>query len=356
VLTGGFTSIEVNGGSGYVEVGAVEGGKQEFFISGYEEGKDYNVRIRHYNRFRIASSGYNEVTAHTLSGKTTAPNDVTGVSATGTQEGIEVTWTNPSDRDLGRLLIERARGDASVRGVLNGTYDWTPIAVVPKGEKFVDTFPYIQQSTTLDGLIYRVTTIDTSGNEGTAVENLEGIVEPTLPSAHSNIVYSSANPDTISSVNTGANEITMAEAHNYRTAAPIYFNGVLGGLTAGTVYYAIVTDTNKLKLATSEANALAGTAVVLTSFSSGSLTILYGYLTYTETNDENYFWTKFRYLNQAGSNVDVNLADIRGTQAEIEYVVTDNNEGNYSASQVTRMWIYSPFNHARLVLPTQTAY
>ena len=41
-------------------------------------------------------------------------------------------------------------------------------------------------------------------------------------------------------------------------------NGVPTGLTEGTTYYVIVADANNIKLATSAANAIAGTAINIT--------------------------------------------------------------------------------------------
>jgi hypothetical protein len=55
--------------------------------------------------------------------------------------------------------------------------------------------------------------------------------------------------------------------HLYPTALPIKMygsNGVPTGLTEGTTYYVIVADANNIKLATSAANAIAGTAINIT--------------------------------------------------------------------------------------------
>lgn len=77
-----------------------------------------------------------------------------------------------------------------------------------------------------------------------------------------------------SAINVVSDTITVAN-HGYSTAQAVTIstNGALpGGLSAGT-YYAIVVDSNTIKLATSAANATGGTAVNLTSVGSGTMTL-----------------------------------------------------------------------------------
>jgi len=64
-----------------------------------------------------------------------------------------------------------------------------------------------------------------------------------------------------------ANDTIQVFDHNYPTAMPVKIygsNDVPTGIVAGTTYYAIVSDVNNIKLATSAANAIAGTAINLT--------------------------------------------------------------------------------------------
>ena len=73
-----------------------------------------------------------------------------------------------------------------------------------------------------------------------------------------------ANSSTVSTTN---NTITVA-SHGHSTGDPIYYYGptnVIGGLSNGLLYFAIRSDANTLKLATSAANATAGTAIELTT-------------------------------------------------------------------------------------------
>lgn len=85
---------------------------------------------------------------------------------------------------------------------------------------------------------------------------------------------------TISAVNAGTDTLT-ATAHGLLTAGRFHVRNVGGalptGLTAGTDYFAIRVDADNIKVATSSANAIAGTPVVdITGAGSGTNTIEYG--------------------------------------------------------------------------------
>lgn len=90
---------------------------------------------------------------------------------------------------------------------------------------------------------------------------------------------------TISAVNPTNDELTIT-AHGLNNGdgpaaiyTPIGANpagAIPGGLAAVTDYWVIVVDANTVKLATSSANALAGTAIDITSAGSGTLELLVG--------------------------------------------------------------------------------
>jgi hypothetical protein len=76
-------------------------------------------------------------------------------------------------------------------------------------------------------------------------------------------------------VDTTAETITVT-AHGFSNTHKVTFsstNTVPGGLTAGTAYWVIRVDANTIKVASSEANAWAGTAINLTSQGAGTHTI-----------------------------------------------------------------------------------
>lgn len=89
---------------------------------------------------------------------------------------------------------------------------------------------------------------------------------------------------TISAVDTGADTLT-ATGHGLLTGDRFRVRNVDGalptGLAAVTSYFAIRLDADTLKVATTSANALAGTAINLTGAGSGTNTIEYG-LPYVE--------------------------------------------------------------------------
>lgn len=88
-------------------------------------------------------------------------------------------------------------------------------------------------------------------------------------------------------VNTGTEEITLSDTTLFQTGTPIVFNSsttIPAGLTVGTVYYAIWISSTKIKVATTEANARAGTAVNITSTGAGTHSI--GLVYTVSDNDE----------------------------------------------------------------------
>ena len=75
-------------------------------------------------------------------------------------------------------------------------------------------------------------------------------------------------------VSTTNNTITLS-SHGLSTGDPVYYyaaSNIIGGLDNSTLYYAIASDSNTIKLATTATNATAGTAVSLTSAPSSNTT------------------------------------------------------------------------------------
>ena len=75
-------------------------------------------------------------------------------------------------------------------------------------------------------------------------------------------------------VSTTNNTITLS-SHGLSTGDPVYYyaaSNIIGGLDNSTLYYAIAADSNTIKLATTAANATAGTAISLTSAPSSNTT------------------------------------------------------------------------------------
>ena len=75
-------------------------------------------------------------------------------------------------------------------------------------------------------------------------------------------------------VSTSNNTITLS-SHGLSTGDPVYYyaaSNVIGGLNISSLYYTIRTDANTIKLATTAANATAGTAISFTSAPSSDTT------------------------------------------------------------------------------------
>lgn len=89
------------------------------------------------------------------------------------------------------------------------------------------------------------------------------------------VSVTTAGTDGASATNLSTNTITST-SHGFATGTRLIYGAgtaATGGLTDGGIYYAIAVDANSLKLATSLENALAGTAVDLTSFGVGTGTL-----------------------------------------------------------------------------------
>lgn len=81
---------------------------------------------------------------------------------------------------------------------------------------------------------------------------------------------------TISNVNTGTDQLTITANNSVYTGSLINYvstGSAIGGLTSGVNYYAIRISSTIIQLATTLANALAGTAIDLTSGGSGTQTV-----------------------------------------------------------------------------------
>jgi hypothetical protein len=82
-------------------------------------------------------------------------------------------------------------------------------------------------------------------------------------------------------VDTSTDKITLSDATQFMTGAPIKFDStgtVPGGLTANTIYYSIFVDATHIKIATSAVNAQLGNAIDLTTTGSLQMRIRTSYV------------------------------------------------------------------------------
>jgi hypothetical protein len=110
------------------------------------------------------------------------------------------------------------------------------------------------------------TTITGTGSEGDIDGFLVYVYQTTLGTATFNA--------TATGVDVANNVITTTAAHGFVTGQPLVYSNAggttVGGLTQGGTYYAINASATTLKLATSEPNAIAGTAIDLTAAGTGT--------------------------------------------------------------------------------------
>lgn len=112
-----------------------------------------------------------------------------------------------------------------------------------------------------------------------------------LPANANNLTFATG------AVATATDIITLSSTTNYPTGTPVTFTStgtVPAGLSTGVVYYVINVSGTTIKVATSAANATAGTAIDITSTGSGTHTINLSYV--VADNDEIYLTGRYGEL------------------------------------------------------------
>lgn len=107
---------------------------------------------------------------------------------------------------------------------------------------------------------------------------------------------------TVTNVNASTNELTIAETDIPATGTSISFvvssGSAPGGLTSGQKYYAIKVSTTVVKLAETQGDALAGTAVDISSAGSGTFKLRLG-LNWSPVRSHAYIYNQMRTYVQA---------------------------------------------------------
>lgn len=154
-------------------------------------------------------------------------------------------------------LSAQLTATANVLDLLRGT-----TSTIISGEISADTDNSYIAVAPESGLVDDLVTI-AGPNDGRVI-----VFRPELPTQ--TITLKAPVTAAITLIDPVLNELTVA-AHGMVTGQQINLTGALpSGITAG-VYWAIVVDADKFKIATSKANALAGTAVDLTEAGGGTL-------------------------------------------------------------------------------------
>lgn len=114
---------------------------------------------------------------------------------------------------------------------------------------------------------------------GTAFGAGDGSTTFHLPDARGRVplaIGSGQHQATISAVDTGTDQLTVPTNESLQTGQAVVYassGSAIGGLTSSSTYYVIRVSATLVKLATSRANAVAGTAIDLTSAGSGTQTL-----------------------------------------------------------------------------------
>ena len=107
------------------------------------------------------------------------------------------------------------------------------------------------------------------------------------------VVYNAAEKVIIDTTNFSSTSSITSTAHGFSTGDPVVYvaNGSLpiNGLTSGTTYYAIATDSNTFKLATTSTNANNGTSFSITGGSGGSISDTFASPVNGLTDGETYY-------------------------------------------------------------------
>ena len=107
------------------------------------------------------------------------------------------------------------------------------------------------------------------------------------------VIYNAAEKVIIDTTNFSSTSSITSTAHGFSTGDPVVYvsNGSLpiNGLTSGTTYYAIATDSNTFKLATTSTNANNGTSFSITGGSGGSISDTFASPVNGLTDGETYY-------------------------------------------------------------------
>lgn len=243
-----------------------------------------------------------ETGAQSLSNKTLASPTVSGTlllqNAAGAQP--ELHLSEDPDNGTNKIILKAPAalgGDVTL--TLPPDDGDTGEALVTNGSGVLTFEPVVTDPTTTQGdilvrgaAVLERLALGTAGyapqSTGTTLAYRPAQTDVLRPSASYNIldndgyrtIICTAAPSTSTFSSRASNVITTTAPHNMLTGCPVVATStgtVPTGLTAGQVYYAIVTGASTFSFALSIANALAGTAVTLSGDGTGTRTFTPGF-------------------------------------------------------------------------------
>lgn len=189
------------------------GGNRTVRFYGVVGNTTYYARVRAVDWVGNASD-WSTTRNVTTAKDTTAPAQVSGLSAAGARTLIGLTWTRNTEADLSHYVIERSP---------TGSGSWTTLGTA-KLDYFIDrgfTEAQIQAGTTF---YYRVSAVDTSGNTGTA----SSVASASLSALGSDSIAANA----IVASKIAADAVTAEKIDVSQLSA---ISADMGTITAGTV-------------------------------------------------------------------------------------------------------------------------
>lgn len=183
--------------------------------------------------------------------------------------------------------------------------------------------------------------------------------------------------------------ITFNSAHNLKTGSSVKYNigtgTAIGGLTNNNTYYVINISNTKVKLASTKAQAEAGTAIDLTTLGSGISTLSSGYKTHYNPVPYNFDYTLnifVKYIDDGLQIIEqilpyftpfytVTLNDISSLDLKRDVQVTltgvtkdDTYEGTVDEDRImtwtltftAHSWVYPPIKDSKIIKNTITNF
>lgn len=138
----------------YQVAALLPGNSTEHYILDVENAALYNVRIRSLNSLGVFSDWIDE--DHEVVGKTEKPSDVSGLTATAKNYGIELKWNEISDLDRAGYIIKKGANWAASEFIAN-----------VKGSSF--TYNFLGTA----DINFLIKAVDTSGNESVNAAEVE---------------------------------------------------------------------------------------------------------------------------------------------------------------------------------------
>ncbi len=219
----------------------------------------------------LSPHGFSSNTAFSLT-NTTGRRTIQFNAATGVS-GTTITTTAKHNLYNTMAVVYNNNGGATVSGLSSGTTYYIMNASGFTFQLSATLSPLTAISMTPGTGIQNVTTLeDSSDGSFYEIATIPSITSFTM-NANAQVFRNVITFAPEQQVDMSTNTIRCNAVHKQITGAPvIYSNGggtTIGGLVSGTTYYVIRVDTTSIKLASTRANAIAGTPIDFTSQGSG---------------------------------------------------------------------------------------